>query len=332
MSTLGPTDPVFASPENPGASPAAEFRRQWQLGGEPQIEAFLAARASLSPRELAAVVRVDLRQRRLLSQRAEAEEYFSRFPLLRVDAELAVDVIYSEFLAREECGEHPDVCEFQRRFPAFAEVLVDQISLHRALDELDQHPVDETLVFGAETEQTLGPGGPRPDRLNRLEADYEILEEIGRGGMGVVFRARQLGLNRLVALKMVRAVDGGNQELLARFRAEAEVVASLHHPQIVQIYDYGEHKGLPYLALEFVEGGTLAARLDGAPWSGRQAAALVTELARAVQFAHERHVIHRDLKPANLLIASMSHRTCGYPRDLPMAWSTSSRKPPRALS
>src|SRR5471032_1209541 len=105
---------------------------------------------------------------------------------------------------------------------------------------------------------------------------------------------------------MVRAIDASNGELLARFRSEAHVVASLRHPQIVQVYDYGEHDGLPYIAMELIEGGSLADRLGGTPWAPSVAAALMIKLADAVQFAHERHVIHRDLKPANVLMVSDS--------------------------
>jgi serine/threonine protein kinase len=129
------------------------------------------------------------------------------------------------------------------------------------------------------------------------------LQQIGSGGMGVVYKARQGALNRFVALKMVRAVDTGNQELLARFRSEARVVASLRHANIVQVHGYGEHDGLPYIVMELVEGGSLASRLDGTPWPARRAAQLLVKLAGAVQFAHERQVIHRDLKPANVLVA-----------------------------
>ncbi|MGH7136381.1 MAG: serine/threonine protein kinase, partial [Pirellulales bacterium] len=104
--------------------------------------------------------------------------------------------------------------------------------------------------------------------------------------------------------KMVRAVDGDNQELLARFRTEARLVASLHHPRIVQVFDCGEHDGLPYLAMELVDGGPLSARLDGTPWQARPAAELLLKLVSAVQFAHEHGVIHRDLKPANVLVVA----------------------------
>jgi serine/threonine protein kinase/tetratricopeptide (TPR) repeat protein len=144
-----------------------------------------------------------------------------------------------------------------------------------------------------------GSRGPIP-----VVPGYELLGELGRGGMGVVYRARQLGLKRLVALKMILAGRHAGAAHAARFRAEAEAVARLQHPNIVQIYEIGEHEGLPYLSLEFVDGGSLDRRLAGTPLPPRQAAELVETLARAVQAAHERGIVHRDLKPANVLLAS----------------------------
>jgi tRNA A-37 threonylcarbamoyl transferase component Bud32 len=131
---------------------------------------------------------------------------------------------------------------------------------------------------------------------------YEVLGELGRGGMGVVYKARHRALNRVVALKMILAGEHAGPQAVARFRAEAEAVAALGHPGIVQIYEIGEHDGRPFLALEFAEGGSLAARLDENPWPADRAAALVEALARAVQYAHDRGVVHRDLKPDNVLL------------------------------
>ena len=131
---------------------------------------------------------------------------------------------------------------------------------------------------------------------------YEILGELGRGGMGIVYQARQLGLNRTVALKMVLAGVHADPKDLARFRAEAAVIARLQHPNIVQIYDVGEVAGRPYFVLEFVAGGSLAQHLQGAPQPVRPAAQLVETLARAVHATHANGVIHRDLKPGNILL------------------------------
>jgi serine/threonine protein kinase len=133
---------------------------------------------------------------------------------------------------------------------------------------------------------------------------YEILGELGRGGMGVVYQARQVGLERTVALKMVlKGIQAGPKEL-ARFRAEAAAVARLQHPNIVQVYDIGEAAGRPYFVLEYVAGGSLDQHLQGRPQPVRAAAELIETLARAVHAAHVSGVIHRDLKPANILLAT----------------------------
>jgi hypothetical protein len=131
---------------------------------------------------------------------------------------------------------------------------------------------------------------------------YEILSELGRGGMGVVYKARQLQLNRLTALKMILAGGHAREADLARFRREAEAVAQLQHPGVVQIFEVGEQNGLPYFSLELVEGGSLAEKLADTPLQPRPAAALVEKVARAIHAAHQHGIIHRDLKPANVLL------------------------------
>jgi hypothetical protein len=132
---------------------------------------------------------------------------------------------------------------------------------------------------------------------------YEILGELGRGGMGVVYQARHQRLDRVVALKMILAGGHAGAAELARFRTEAEAIARLQHPNIVQIHEVGEHDGLPYFSLEFCPGGSLHNKLNGTPLPTRAAATLVGKLARAMHAAHEKGVIHRDLKPANVLLA-----------------------------
>jgi WD40 repeat protein len=131
---------------------------------------------------------------------------------------------------------------------------------------------------------------------------YDVLEEIGRGGMGVVYKARHIRLNRTVALKMILAGPHAGPRELARFRQEAEAVAKLHHPNIVQIFDIGEAGGHLYCPMELVEGGSLVQHLRGRPQPTDASARLVETLARTVHFAHERGIVHRDLKPGNILL------------------------------
>src|SRR5262249_4651474 len=142
-----------------------------------------------------------------------------------------------------------------------------------------------------------------PPRLPQV-AGFELLTELGRGGMGVVYKATQLSLRRLVALKMILAGDFARPDQLLRFVIEGEMLARLRHANIVQGYQGGQHDGRPYLALEFVEGGTLGDVLASGALPFRDAATLLEQLARAVHHAHLQGVIHRDLKPANILLVN----------------------------
>jgi serine/threonine-protein kinase len=133
---------------------------------------------------------------------------------------------------------------------------------------------------------------------------YEILGELGRGGMGVVYQARHVALNRVEALKMVLAGGHAGEHELARFQTEAEAVARLQHPNIVQIHEVGESDGKPFFSLEFCAGGSLAAKLGGTPLPPQEAARLVELLAGAMHAAHQAGIIHRDLKPQNILLTA----------------------------
>src|SRR4051812_34046255 len=131
--------------------------------------------------------------------------------------------------------------------------------------------------------------------------DYDLLEEVARGGMGVVYRARQRAPSRTVALKMILPAHLNSPGAVNRFRAEAEAAASLDHEGILPIYAVGEHDGAPFYSMKFAEGGTLSTKIDNYRDKPRQVAALIAKLARAVAFAHEHGILHRDLKPGNVL-------------------------------
>ncbi len=180
--------------------------------------------------------------------------------------------------------------EYLTRFPGHAD----------AVREIWSRPLTPGKTVA--TSRRLAAKAPPAD-LPRIPG-YEIDAVLGYGGMGVVYKARQIGLGRTVALKMILAGAHASPEHLSRFRSEAEAVARLHHVNIVQIYEIGEHEGRPFFSLEYVEGGSLDKRLAGSAQPPRDAAHMIETLARAVHAAHHQGIVHRDLKPANILLTA----------------------------
>jgi serine/threonine protein kinase len=163
------------------------------------------------------------------------------------------------------------------------------------------------IMLSSDQGPTVGVSGDSVDKLPPSPADpsvpgYELMGLIGRGGMGVVYKARQIQLNRIVALKMIIAGNLAGADEVARFQTEARAVASLQHANIVQIHEIGDSAGYPYFALEFVAGGSLAQALHGKPLPVQRSAQLVETLAQAMHYAHQRGIVHRDLKPGNVLL------------------------------
>lgn len=218
-----------------------------------------------------------------------------------------LDNVLAEYLQAVEQGQSPDEESLLQQHPELAGDLKSFFANRRAMRQLaavlDEQRLPTTGAAKATTPQA-DDGPPF-----REFGDYELEGELARGGMGVVYRARQRSLQRAVALKMVLAGRAASPNDLARFRQEAEAAARLAHPNIVPIYEVGEHEGWSYYTMKLVEGGNLhqlLAKLRGDP---RAAARLLERVARAVHFAHQHGILHRDLKPANVLIENMAIRT-----------------------
>jgi eukaryotic-like serine/threonine-protein kinase len=198
-------------------------------------------------------------------------------------------------------GDPPRLEEYLERFPRHAEQLRIQFEIHQVLEGISL--TSGNFVPGEEEADTAQTGSaPVSLADGTVLPGYEIIGELGRGGMGIVYRARQVALKRLVAVKVILAGAHADDRERASFRTEAEAVARLQHPNIVQIYDIAEHDGLPYFSFEFVDGPSLEKQTGGRPLPALEAAQMVQTLARAMHYAHQQGIIHRDLKPSNILL------------------------------
>ena len=208
--------------------------------------------------------------------------------------EESLNRVLADFLDALGRGDRVDLPAWQARYPAFAAELADLVAARRE-------------VVAVLREETPSGGWPRTGPtcaglpLGML-GDYELLEELGQGGMGRVYKARQRGLGRLVALKVIRAGAAATADDRLRFRTEAAAAARLDHPNIVPVYEVGEYDGQPYLAARYVEAKPLSGQLNHFRNDPRATAALVAAVARAIHHAHQRGVLHRDLKPSNILL------------------------------
>jgi serine/threonine protein kinase/tetratricopeptide (TPR) repeat protein len=241
------------------------------------------------------------------------------------------ELIGEEYWVRQLWGDRPGHAEYLSRYPQYRD------SLRKRFVQLDAElaeqfgprakkvrpagPSERPQVSLVDNESesisagdtpiniTVADTNPRGAKLGPAPcvAGYEILGVLDRGGMAVVYKARQLSLNRIVALKMIRGGEHAGPKELERFRAETQAVACLRHPHIVQVFEAGESNGMLYCAMELVAGGSLARKLNGVPVSSEPAARLTAKLARALDVAHQANIVHRDLKPANVLLEPAEH-------------------------
>jgi eukaryotic-like serine/threonine-protein kinase len=196
-------------------------------------------------------------------------------------------------------GRQPDIDELARRHADLSTELRELWTAVRLAEGVAAEVACRTADWSDGPDHSAS--GPAAD-LPRVFGDFELLEELGRGGMGVVYKARQLSLGRIVAVKMILRAELASAADVARFRHEAAAAAKLEHPNIVPVYEVGEQEGQPYFVMKYIEGSTLARRLAEGPMPPRETADLLMPVCQAIQSAHERGILHRDIKPSNILL------------------------------
>ncbi|HEY6564416.1 MAG TPA: serine/threonine-protein kinase [Pirellulaceae bacterium] len=236
---------------------------------------------------------------------SRAEEFLAQITGGDRALDSALELLYTEFVVREELGQNPDPVDWYRRFPQYRNDLEELFQIHGYLREQEQVlGVARSTLVSARIDDTSPVLGASDTAVKQSVPGYQLLEVIGRGGMGVVYKARQTSVDRIVAVKMILSGQHAGAAEHARFQNEAQAAASLQHPHIAQVFEAGEYDGQPYLVMEFVEGTSLESVLAKAPLAGRSAAELLRTLADAANYAHQRGIIHRDLKPSNVLLSA----------------------------
>jgi serine/threonine protein kinase len=231
-------------------------------------------------------------------QRPSIEQFVADAPE-RLHEQLLGELLDLEVAYRRQKGEKATLAEYQQRFPGY----FGRLELKPKKVRAPRIPAALQATEAPWAATAAGAAGLTPAGWPAVPG-YEIVEELGRGGMGVVFKAKQLAARRWVALKMIRDSVLAGPEQRRRFRIEAEAAARCEHPNLVRIYEVGEYAGLPYFSMELAEGGSLDKAVAGRPLPPAEAARLVQTLAEAVQYAHDKKIVHRDLKPANVVLTA----------------------------
>jgi serine/threonine protein kinase len=290
------------------------FEEAWQQGLRPELDDYLPADEVLFKPALVELVHTDLEYRMKAGEAVRVEAYWRRYPDLANDRAAALDLILSEYNLRRHCEAGVAWEEYFTRFPEYHTELLE------AWTRPTPHTGDSVLLSARDPgRQECPPNLPVRDEASHasstaVPADpsfgrsrlgkYELLEVVGRGAFSVVYRARDIELERIVAIKVPRSDSLASPEEADRFLREARSVALLQHPRIVSLHDFGQTDDSCYLVYEFVPGQTLAQRLAEGPPSFRQVAELIAQIAEALDYAHRQGVIHRDIKPSNILLST----------------------------
>jgi hypothetical protein len=270
------------------------YRRQAATGDTlPDVHCFLATYGDLPPLAILQVLRQDQDLRWARGDPVLAERYLEQQPRIRADAELALQLVYSEFLIRSKHGEAPEVAEYLRRFPFLGAALERQLRLESELGPLD---TVASPSFAPETALPL-PGRP-VSQIGR----YRVVEELGRGGQAVVYRAIHPDLRLDVAVKLGTTPLDDEPAAWERSRTEGQALVGLRHPCLARVHDLGTFEGRPYVVFEYVPGRTLEALAQEERLTDRRIAELLAGCARGVALAHRHGVVHLDLKPSNILV------------------------------
>jgi tRNA A-37 threonylcarbamoyl transferase component Bud32 len=286
MSESSRPEPNAALETTRAVDPAAQLRQLWRREQAPDVEGFLRRVGPLPVAQLVSVLRIDQRQRWQRGERVSAEDYLQRQPTLHEDPEAALDLIFGEFVLREQLDEAPPPEEYLQRFPRYRPQLERLFLLDRAL--LSEPP---------EEESTLHDPGICPPTVGR----YRIISLLGEGGQALVYRAVHPTLGKDVVLKWARGPLPPETGEKDRLLAEGRILAALDQPGLARVYDLDVHEGRPFLVMEYIPGRTLAQARQTVS-TPAQAAALVARVARALAAAHGQGVLHLDIKPKNVLV------------------------------
>ncbi|MBN67880.1 MAG: hypothetical protein CME32_01190 [Gimesia sp.] len=274
------------------------FEQAWSSGSVPQINEFLPEAPALRSQLLIELVHSDLDFRMKQDMPVEIEHYLQEYPELENNEGVLKDLIQAEFEFKQRRHPLTHPREYWERFPTHSELLQDLFPDVDTNETVIQAEGQSTYLFESDN-----PDSPSmlPDQASRF-GEYALLEEISRGGMGIVYKAQHRQLKRTVALKLILSGRLADEEQIKRFDAEAEAAAKLDHPGIVPVYNFGKVDGAYFIEMAFVEGKSLSELVSSAPLEAREAAQILLKVTRGIQHAHEKGIIHRDIKPANILI------------------------------